>query len=143
MKISNLKRAKIMGVAMMTLSFFPIAVFFISENSIWKIVCLSFFVAMLVVIINLRGIEIENSGECFSLRERHPFVEKKYVPSKIEFPISSIAELNIQEGLFANQMNIKIQSNHSVKKFGISLPLFTRHQILKIKKLLEKKVKES
>lgn len=132
-----------MGVAMMTLSFFPIAVFFISENSIWKIVCLSFFVAMLVVIINLRGIEIENSGECFSLRERHPFVEKKYVPSKIEFPISSIAELNIQEGLFANQMNIKIQSNHSLKKFGISLPLFTRQQILKIKKLLEKKVKES
>ena len=128
-----------MGWMMIVLSFLLIIVFFISKDPIWKFVCLLFFTVIVLIIINLRGIEVENSGECFSLKERHPFAEKKYVPSKIEFPLSLINELNIQEGIFANRMNIKIQSNHSVKKIGISLPLFTRHQILKIKKLLEKK----
>lgn len=132
-----------MGCMMIVLDILPIIGFFISENLIWKIVCLLFFTVIVMIIINLRGIEVENSGECFSLKEWHPFAEKKYVPFKIEFPLSLINELDIQEGIFANQINIKIRSNHSVKKIRIRLPLFTRHQILKIKKLLEKKVKES
>lgn len=139
MKISNLKKIKVMGCVMIALSILPIIGFFISENTIWKLGCLLFFIAIVLIIINLRGIEVENSGECFSLKERHPFVEKKYVPSKIELPISLINELDIQEGIFTNQMNIKIRSNHSVKKIRIRLPLFTRHQILKIKKTFREK----
>lgn len=129
-----------MGCVMIALSILPIIGFFISENTIWKLGCLLFFIAIVLVIINLRGIELENSGECFSLKERHPFAEKKYVPSKIELPLLLINELDIQEGIFANRMNIKIRSNHSVKKIRIRLPLFTRHQILNIKTLLEKKM---
>lgn len=140
MKISNLKKIKVMGYVMIVLSILPIIGFFISENTIWKLGCLLFFIAIVLVIINLRGIELENSGECFSLKERHPFAEKKYVPSKIELPLLLINELDIQEGIFANRMNIKIRSNHSVKKIRIRLPLFTRHQILNIKTLLEKKM---
>lgn len=129
-----------MGCVMIALSILPIIGFFISENTIWKLGCLLFFIAIVLVIINLRGIEVENSGECFSLKERHPFAEKKYVPSKIELPLLLINELDIQEGIFANRMNIKIRSNHSVKKIRIRLSLFTRHQILNIKTLLEKKM---
>lgn len=140
MKISNLKKIKVMGCVMIVLSILPIIGFFISENTIWKLGCLLFFIAIVLIIINLRGIEVENSGECFSLKERHPFVEKKYVPSKIELPISLINELDIQEGIFANRMNIKIRSNQSIKKIRIRLPLFTRHQILNIKTVLEKKM---
>lgn len=139
MKISNLKRVKLAGCMITVLSLLSVAGIFTSENSILRIFYLLFFVIMILIVANLRSIEIENSGECFSLKKRHPFAEKKYVPSQIEIPLSSINEFNIQEGIFLNHMNIKIQNDHSERKLGVSLPLFTRHQILNIKKAFIKK----
>lgn len=137
MKISNLRQVKIIGYAISISSLFPIMGFFASQNVLWKFIFLLLSVVLILIVLNLRGIEIENSGECFSLKKMHPFAKKRYVPSKIEFPISAIYQLDILEGLFVNHMNIKIQTHHSKKNLRISLPLFTRHQILNIRNLLE------
>ncbi|MFL9833975.1 hypothetical protein [Chryseobacterium terrae] len=140
MKISNLKQIKLISCVIMLVSLFLVAAGIVSKNLVWKFICFLFFVTTLLIVINLRGIEIEKSGECFSLREMHPFIEKKYVPSKIEFPLSSINELNILEGFFACSIYIKIKSGYSEKKFRISLPLFTKKQIFNIRKLLRDKL---
>ena len=124
---------------MIVLSIFPVAGAFILDSLMWKFIFLLFFVLLLLLIINLRGIEIENSGECFSLKKVHLFAKKKYVRAKIEFPLSLIYELRVLQGLFTSYMEIKIHGNHSKKNLRIRLPLFTKHQILNIRKLLNHK----
>lgn len=137
MKISNSKQVRAIAYAIVALSVFPIVGIFASKNIFIIFIFLSLFIALLLIILNLRSVEIENSGECFSVKKTHPFAQKKYVPSKIEFPISAIYQLDIFEGLLVTRMSIKIQTNHSKRNLRISLPLFTKHKILDIRNSME------
>lgn len=83
------------------------------------------------LILNLKVLRIENSGEVITIKKYH-FSQKNSHKPIYEFPVNQIHSINIFKGLFANNMIMSIKSKNRVLKIKLKLLGFSKSQLNKI-----------
>ncbi len=134
MKTSNIKFVKSLAYSYIILIFFLLLVMvFFRESTLLLIVLCTLVCVLFINLVKLRFTEIDNGGECFTVRKMHPFVKKGYYPPKIEFPFSAIRNFEIQNGMINCYIKIKIQSRTIKKNIYITVHFCNSKQLAQLK----------
>lgn len=138
MKISNIKHIKNFA----TLDVFLICILFISlifpHKLYWNFAVLILIAILCTILLQIRYIEIDDSGSCFTVRKIHPFAKKGYFPPIVEFPYCAIRHYNIEKGFISKRITIKIQASGMKKNIRLNLLLFNMKQINQLRTFFDK-----
>lgn len=129
MKISNTKIVKVITYLLLSTNIFPVMGIILSHQIFVDLFFCGIIALILFILIRIRSTELENSGECFTVRRIHPLAPKGYTRPKVEFPVTLINQVTIREGWIADYLDLKIQSQNSRKKIHLNLFFFNKEQI--------------
>lgn len=137
MKISNRSQIRVMCHLFLVLIGVSLGGLFLSYKDSAGMLFFTLLLILVLLILNVRYLEIDVSGGCFTIRKAHPFSTKRYISPTLEFPKSSIKYFSVSEDAFLDCIKIRVKSNSYEKSFRFYTFLFTRKQMDKLRRSIQ------